>query len=213
MRASVFFATVMPKNETYTRVFSFARAIRLDVVDILQQRIRECRAELNKVLPITVQFLADFLLHHPQEDADFVFSGNGLYQASMVVRQTMRQDGQPGERANPHPRLPAALPDHWDQFVEGTGIRRVQIQAGFTTLLSEEMRPFAATMKRHVCDLLELRVKSFVKFKMTQIEVSGFLSFLWSLFFFKQLAHIDAIFIFLLLFFRHHRPPLPLPRS
>ncbi|KAI8067516.1 hypothetical protein BC940DRAFT_300926 [Gongronella butleri] len=174
MTVTMYMRRFMPVSQSYTRVLSFYRLVRPELRETLLARVRVAQRALSNVIPLLHYFLTDFLLVHPHLATRTMFTQNGMYQASMIFRQTMQHGGAAGERRQLLGDLPRELVNHWATFAEQAHVEHVDPLVNLSRLASEEFKKLAPVFRQHLADRLEMRIKSFVRFRIltSQDEVT-----------------------------------------
>ncbi|KAI8062451.1 hypothetical protein BC940DRAFT_118360 [Gongronella butleri] len=174
-----FFSKFMPGSEKYTRVVDLRETLRPDLpqqaVAHLQTSIHRDSRFVSDVLARCQLVLTDFLLMNPTANCKNLFSQNGYYTLTRIVRGTIprpqnqqRRRGAPPRRRQ-NPNVPVeALQRHFDALAV-ISPPMAHFHPGFASQLSIACKTQAANNKEHVSTLFDKRVKDFTKFHLAQL--------------------------------------------
>lgn len=101
-------------------------------------------------------FMNDFALHHPFDLTQHLFSHQGLYNVTKLIRQ---------RPFPPRQGMPASIQQHWNVFT-GSLNGDIYIVQGFSAQLTVTCKAQAACNKTHIVKNFERRIKGFVKFRL-----------------------------------------------
>lgn len=139
LRKDEFLRRRIPQHKTFTRVRSYNAAVRPEYRCILLQRVNEASDYLRQVMTRLQLFMNDFALHHPFDLTQHLFSHQGLYNVTKLIRQ---------RPFPPRQGMPASIQQHWNVFT-GSLNGDIYIVQGFSAQLTVTCKAQAACNKTH----------------------------------------------------------------